>query len=103
MSRFFRASVSQDVSTLELVVEIPDHLYAYYENLNEIASRTVAQRWRELHPNQDDPPRLPQHFKIEGLSDFDPGSVALGFGPFEFPGGTRVWITKPIPSLFIPN
>jgi hypothetical protein len=103
MSQFFRLSTSELASILELVVEVPDHLSVGNRYLNEVAGKTVARRWRGLHPDQSDPPRFPQNFEIETLSSFDPKSVWPQYGPFEFTNGIRVWITRPIPSLIIPG
>jgi hypothetical protein len=103
MSQFFRLSTSELASILELVVEVPDHLSVGNRYLNEVAGKTVARRWRGLHPDQSDPPRFPENFEIEALSNFDPKSVWPQYGPFEFTDGIRVWITRPIPPLIIPG
>ena len=101
MSQLFRLSTSELASILELVVEAPDHLSVGNRYLNEVAGKTVARRWRGLHPDQSDPPRFPENFEIEPLSNFDPKSVWPQYGPFEFTNGILVWITRPIPSLII--
>src|ERR1700747_3220327 len=95
MSQFFR------LSTSELVVDVRDHLSVGNRYLNEVAGKAVARRLRPLHPDQSDPPRFPENFEIEALSNFDPKSVWPQYGPFEFTNGIRVWITRPIPSLII--
>jgi hypothetical protein len=103
MSQFFRLSTSELASILELVVDLPDHLSVGNRYLNEVAGKTVALRWRALHPDQLDPPRFPENFEIKALSNFDPKSVWPQYGPFEFTNGIRVWITRPIPPLIIPG
>jgi hypothetical protein len=83
MSQFFRLSTSELASILELVIEVPDHLSVGNRYLNEVAGKTVARRWRGLHPDQSDPPRFPENFEIETLSNFDPKSVWPQYGSFE--------------------
>ena len=97
--RFFRLCISELTSTLELVVEVPDDLLINDKTVNRLAATTVADRWRQLHENQPDPPRFPSKFEIEPIDGFDPGSVQPEYGPYKYTNGARVWITKPIPSL----
>ena len=56
MSQFFRLSTSELASILELVVELPDNLSVGNPYLNEVADKTVARRWRTIHPDQSDLP-----------------------------------------------
>ena len=58
-----------------------------------------AERWRQLHQNEPDPPWFPSRFEIEPIADFNPSSIQPDYGPFKFTNGANVWITKPIPSL----
>jgi len=54
-----------------------------------------------IHPDEDYPPTMPQHFQIEPLLEFDPGTVGYGFGPFHFktPIGAVSYITKTASGL----
>ena len=77
MSQFFRLSTSELASILELVVDVPDHLSVGNRYLNEVAGKTVARRWRALHPDQLDPPRFPENFEIKAAFEI---SILKVFG-----------------------
>lgn len=62
MSQFFRLSTSELAAILELVVELPDNLSVGNRYLNEVADKTVARRWRTLHPDQSDPLPISREF-----------------------------------------
>jgi hypothetical protein len=102
MSRYYRLSITELASTLEVVVALLDKFVQTYPAdfvnrcLNQAAADAVLQRWKMIHPNKDYPPIMPQNFEIEPLSDFDPSTVGLGFGPFHFttPIGAVSYITK---------
>jgi len=72
MSRFFRLSISEHASILELVVEVPNSLSVTDQYLNQVATTVAAQRWRQLHQN---PPWFPSKFQIEAISDFNPSGI----------------------------
>lgn len=75
MNRFYRLSITELASTLEVVVELPGRLLegqpndVLHHRLNEAAADAVRQRWRMIHPNEDYPPIMPEHFEIEALEE----------------------------------
>jgi hypothetical protein len=99
MSRFFRLTITERVATLEVIVELPGSLWegqskdVVHPRLNVVAADAVRQRWRMIHPKEDYPPIMPEHFEIEPLGDFSQSGVAPGFGPFSVLGA-RAYITK---------
>jgi hypothetical protein len=100
MSRFYRLSITELASTLEVVVELPDDLLegeseeVLKQELNAAAAEAVAKKWRTVNPGRPDPPVLPSHFEIEPLPTFDPSTVAFGYGPFRSSIGAWAWITR---------
>ena len=99
MSRFFRLSISEHASTLELVIEVPDDLLITDQQLNRVGTTVVAGRWRQLHQSEPDPPWFPSRFEIEPIAEFESSGIQPDYRPFKYTNGVRAWITKPIPSL----
>jgi hypothetical protein len=72
----------------------PVLLDVLHHRLNEAAADAVRQRWRMIHPNEDYPPIIPEHFEIEALEEFSLSGIAPGFGPFTTLIGARAYITR---------
>ena len=100
MSNFYRLSITEG-STLELVVELPDHLSfdPLEPQLNRIATDAVKRRYVELHETL--PRNFPSlfRFKFEPYANFNPDSVAPGTTRYASQNGVRVWITRPTSML----
>ncbi len=93
MSRFYRLTITERVATLEVIVELPGSLWegqskdVVHPRLNVVAADAVRQRWRMLHPEEDYPPIMPEHFELEPLwglcfkkkAALLPASVLLAF------------------------
>src|ERR1700756_1846177 len=92
---FYRLSITELASTLEVVVELRDTFVEKYpaefikNTLRQAATDAIRQRWKMIHPNTDYPPNMPEHFQIEPLADFDRNTVGPGFGPFHFKAPDR--------------
>jgi hypothetical protein len=107
MSHYYRLSITELASTLEVVVSLLDNFVRRYPAgfvnrcLNEAAADAVRQRWAIIHPHEDYPPIMPHHFEIEPLSGFDPSTVPYGYGPFHYrtPIGAVSYITRPTSGL----
>lgn len=107
MSQFYRLSITELASTLEVVVALLDNFVQRYPAdfvdrcLNQAAADAVLQRWMIIHPDEDLPPIMPRHFEIEPLPGFDPRTVGYGYGPFHYrtPIGAVSYITRPTSVL----
>jgi hypothetical protein len=64
--------------------------------LSKAATDAICRRWKMIHPNTDYPPKMPEHFQIEPLSDFARNTVDPSFGPFHYnaPVGAIAFIIK---------
>jgi hypothetical protein len=105
MSNFYRLSITEMAATLEVVVELPDHLYegksedAIRQILNGVATAAVRQRYLEVH--NELPENFPSlfQFEIEPSPDFDPSGISLATYRYQTQSGVRVWITRPTSML----
>lgn len=102
MSRFYRLSINE-VDAFEVIVVHPDTFLQRYatdtdfvnSTLDRAAHDALCQQWKAINRTEDPPP-LPERFKIEPISGFDPSSVHPCLGPFHYitPIGTVSYITK---------
>ena len=105
MSNFYRLSITEQASTLEVVVELPDYLHQgkskddVQKELNRAATSAVRQRYLEVH--HELPRDFPSlfSFEIEPSPGFDPSSLPPTIYRYEAQSGARVWITRPTSML----